>query len=63
MRLEGSRCQTTPSTVLNQNKYMKGGSGIPILCMYSGTSLIRTSLGPSFSGGIIEVSSFQGLLM
>lgn len=27
---------------------------------YSGTSLIRTPLGPSFSGQIIEVSSFQG---
>ena len=27
---------------------------------YSGTSLIRTPLGPSFSGRIIEVSSFQG---
>jgi hypothetical protein len=33
------------------------------LCMYSGTSLIRTPLGPSFSGRIIEVSSFQGLLI
>jgi hypothetical protein len=29
----------------------------------SGTSLIRTLLGPSFSGRIIKVSSFQGLLV
>jgi hypothetical protein len=30
--------------------------------VYSGTPLIRTPLGPSTSGRIIEVSSFQTLL-
>ncbi len=32
-------------------------------CVYSGTFLIRTPLGPSISGRIIEVSSFQGSLI
>jgi hypothetical protein len=44
-------------------------SWLPLQCVrmkkttYSGTSLIWTPLGPCFSARIIEVSSFQGLLI